>query len=247
MSKLTRVWNKGRHPAADDAYWHLRAPYGGVTQDFLFTREALAEALVRAQKQPEDVPRNWWRRFLGWLWLGMPLLLVVGCGALPFELKKKSSLETAETLNANQQSTASQTFRGHIAPIPVVKVEGKGNTMSLSLTPMDAQVEAGFAGGTRSKASSTMSMWEEYSRYLPWGISLILAGIGILVVLFALKKLRQSSAAANAAFGTADNFLAGQIDKLRAMATSDPSRAAVWEQQAGAMEKLRGKLGRQAP
>lgn len=79
---------------------------------------------------------------------------------------------------------------------------------------------------------------------IPSGVKLAYLGIGVLVVLFAIKKVVQSSSAVKATLSAADEAIAKQVRKLEgrlASATDDKQRSELLALLTE-LERERGKL-----
>lgn len=81
---------------------------------------------------------------------------------------------------------------------------------------------------------------------IPLGVNLGLLGIGILILLFALKRVRDSSLSVSAAYTAFDGILASQIRSLRerAMTSTDQSTITMLQAQLVELEAQRGRLAR---
>lgn len=81
---------------------------------------------------------------------------------------------------------------------------------------------------------------------IPIGVSIALAGIGILILLFAVNRVRKSSLAVNAAYQTFDTVLAQQIRAVRerAILATDNSTISMLNAQIADLEAQRGRLAR---
>lgn len=81
---------------------------------------------------------------------------------------------------------------------------------------------------------------------IPLGVNLALLGIGILILIFAIRKARQSSLAVDAAYQTFDTVLATQIRSVRdkAILATDNTTISALQAQIAELEAQRGRLAR---
>jgi hypothetical protein len=81
---------------------------------------------------------------------------------------------------------------------------------------------------------------------IPLGVNLILLAIGMLAVIFAINRARNSSLAVNALYQTFDSALAGQIRSVRerAILSTDNQTISMLNAQIADLEAQRGRLAR---
>lgn len=190
-------------------------------------------------------------------------LLLAGCGTLlpSTNQRSRSAQETSKSVAAQKQSLQ-KVVEGNKAP--EIRVGGWGNKVDFagryfeepqvtgidiapersSPRPYRERVEYSSELDTDHAADSASTWWSRTT--IPMGVNLLLLAAGILAVIFAVNRARQSSAAANAAFQVTDAGLASLIRSLRdrsAIAT-DPSRIAELQTQIAELESQRGRLAR---
>jgi hypothetical protein len=81
---------------------------------------------------------------------------------------------------------------------------------------------------------------------IPIGVSIGLVGVGVLILLFAVNRVRNSSLAVNAAYQTFDGMLAQQIRSVRerAILATDNPTISMLNSQIAELESQRGRLAR---
>ena len=156
----------------------------------------------------------------------------------------RSSEQLSRMVNGNQPQPSSE-----------MKIGGWGNKVDVTIPPAPPApvgVEPYREKVTYKanlNASEDDSLVETFSSKtsVPFGVSLILSGIGIIVLVYGIKMARSSSAAVDAAYRTADSLIASQIRSLRerAVLSSDQSVIAQLQSQVAEMEAQRGKLAAQ--
>ena len=181
--------------------------------------------------------------------------LVTGCSALlPSTNQRSQSAQESSKAIASQAQSISKVVRGQKAP--EIRVGGWGNKVEFSgRMPEERPVvgidlpyveETQFQSNlsTDHHADSTATWWSKST--IPMGVNLLLLAGGILAILFAIRRARQASVAADMAFGTMDSGLAMLIRSLRdkAAVSTDPSRIAELQTQIADLESQRGRLSR---
>jgi hypothetical protein len=97
---------------------------------------------------------------------------------------------------------------------------------------------------SRESGNGDQSLLGGLENTIPGGVKMIYAGIGILLILFAVKQIARSSAAVKATLGAADEALAKQVRKLEGRLqakTSDTEKAELYSLLRD-LEQERGKL-----
>ena len=150
---------------------------------------------------------------------------VTGCGSIPLaERQKNATTEVSEKWSRDQKERIK-------AVVGAVERSPDGGTVEWSVDSREAgNGDQSLLGGLESS--------------IPGGVKLIYAGIGILLVLFAVKQVARSSAAVKATLGAADEALAKQVRKLEGRLqakTSDTEKAELYSLLRD-LEHERGKL-----
>jgi hypothetical protein len=125
--------------------------------------------------------------------------------------------------------------------VPNVQQEPAANSSDNSYreeTVYSSNVDAADAEKTTTKDRKEIS--------IPIGVSIGLLGIGILILLFAVNRVRKSSLAVNAAYQTFDGMLAQQIRSVRerAILATDNPTISMLNAQIADLEAQRGRLAR---
>lgn len=151
--------------------------------------------------------------------------LLAGCSGLPLaERQSNATTEVSEKWSRDQKE------RFKIA-VGALQNNPEGGSVEVSVDNSESgNGDQSLLGGIESS--------------IPGGIKLVYLGVGILVVLFAVKKVTQSSSAVRAISNAADEAIAKQVRKIEgrlAGATDDKQRS---ELQAllTELERERGKL-----
>lgn len=110
--------------------------------------------------------------------------------------------------------------------------------------PYREEISYNVNSDSKDKGTSASSFMKEST--IPLGVNLALLGIGILIVMYAIKYARASSLSANAAYTAVDSALAEQIRAFRAKAitATDPQTITLLQSQIAEMESQRGKLAK---
>lgn len=187
-------------------------------------------------------------------------VLLTSCSLLPSHKTESQSLKTSESLKASQSETLRRITTGTPAPSRDVKVGGLLNRVELKSDPIPPGVaytsaapvvavqlprdEINYRSSLNTDADSDSAAKGKFSMSIPVGVSLLLAAAGILAVLFAIKRVRQSSAAVDVAMSAADQALKGRIQAFRdrAMLSTDPHEIAAANAHIASLEADRGKL-----
>lgn len=182
-------------------------------------------------------------------------LLLCGCGALlPSTSQRSQSAQESSKAVASQSQALKKVVEGNKPP--EIKIGGWGNTVEFSGKAPDDKPVVGVdvpyretteyksSLATDNDSSSKADFWSKST--IPMGVNLMLLAAGILAIIFAVNRARQSSAAANAAFQAADSGLASLIRSLRdrAATNTDPARIAEFQTQIAELEAQRGRLSR---
>jgi len=120
---------------------------------------------------------------------------VTGCGSIPLAERQKNA-----TTEVSEKWSRDQTERLGVA------------LGALEQSPTGGSVE--WTVDSRESGNGDQSLLGGLESSIPGGVKLIYAGIGILVVLFAVRQVARSSAAVKATLSAADNALAKQVKKL---------------------------------
>jgi hypothetical protein len=153
------------------------------------------------------------------------IVLVTGCGSIPLaERQKNATTEVSEKWSRDQKERIK-------AVVGAVERSPDGGTVEWSVDSSETgNGDQSLLGGLESS--------------IPGGVKLIYAGIGILLVLFAVKQVARSSAAVKATLSAADEALAKQVRKLEGRLqakTSDTEKAELYSLLRD-LEHERGKL-----
>lgn len=182
-------------------------------------------------------------------------LLLTGCGALlPSTNQRSQSAQESSKAVASQAQTLKKVVEG--SKPPEIKIGGWGNTVEFAGrlpdekpvvgidVPYRESVQYKSSLETDNHAASESDFWSKST--IPMGVNLMLLAAGILAIIFAINRARQSSAAANAAFQATDAGLASLIRSLRdrASTSTDPARIADYQTQIAELESQRGRLAR---
>lgn len=191
----------------------------------------------------------------------LTIFLLAGCGSLlPQERKESTSVKGTENLGSQQTERFTRATQGERTPVPVVTpapnltVSGTNNHVDVSYSPpAPAQrptVSSGFTETVeydqkgKQSAASTEDMSSFLGVTIPLGVKLALLAAGIFALIYAFRAVKNSSAAAKAAFETGDGVLAQHINRLRdrAIKTTDPKEAAAYMTDIASLESERGRL-----
>jgi hypothetical protein len=193
--------------------------------------------------------------------IALALLLTTGCGTLvPTERSNQSAVETADRLSARQSETFRRIVEGtkvESHELPPVKIGGLGNKVELTIENPPAQEfqpyppvsapyreETTYSANNQSESKSALDSITKFESTIPLGVKLTLLGLGIVVVIWAIKYALNASAAGKAAFSAADQSLASIIRGLRSEATTstDPLDLAWLNNKVAELESERGRL-----
>ena len=175
------------------------------------------------------------------------VLFLSGCGMLAGSKSKSESLQTAERINARQEATFRKVSDGNPGQSPDLTIRGKQNTVTYNFPPAPAQPphEETDLAQSSGQIAGTETSWLFKSKWtIPLGVSILLVGVGLLVLWFALGKIKRSSVAAAAAFKIADETVASCVERIGTkMATSTtPDENARNAAEMALLEKQRRKL-----
>jgi len=205
-------------------------------------------------------------------------LLFTGCAALiPAKRTTDTAVKTAESVNNSSAQSFEKTVEDtKPEPRASIHIEASGTNNTVTVTPERlpeapevstpsepvVTVKRAPAGplpahretvritsGSTGVASTTEAASGFQKVSIPLGVSIALVAIGILLLVYAFRKVRQSSAAVNAAYTAADEALASQINRYRTAASTsaDPLQMAQHNAAVAELEKARGKLAAQGP
>lgn len=150
---------------------------------------------------------------------------LAGCQGIPLAERQKNA-----TTEVSEKWSRDQTERLGVA------------LGALEQSPSGGALE--WTVDSRESGNGDQSLLGGLENSIPGGVKLIYAGIGILVVLFAVKQVARSSAAVKATLGAADESLAKQVRKLEGRLqakTSDTEKAELYSLLRD-LEHERGKL-----
>jgi len=210
------------------------------------------------------------------------LILLSGCSLIPLKRSQQEAFKGAEALAGTNALTIRRVVEGEkAAPVPHVTITGSSNTVTVASppalgsslrltgtpptvsapTPYREEIEVASAGGITSKLEQQLATRRTVS--LPMGVSLALAGVGLLIAIFAVKAARRSSAAIDQAVSFADSSMATAIRRWRTRIETLKSRAAastdqkeiadalreaeLWQSEITGHEIERGKLQNRVP
>lgn len=188
----------------------------------------------------------------------LPLLLLTvlcGCSAFSGSKSKSQSLETAERFTSQSEATLRRATTGNQPQGVALKVEGKNNTVTFDLPPGipynagQPAEEVEFSQSTGQKAGTDISWLAKSKWTIPLGVSILLVGVGLLVLWFALGKIKRSSVAAASMFKMADETIAGAVERIGAKMplATDPAENARLASEMSILEKARRKLHEKRP
>lgn len=151
--------------------------------------------------------------------------LLSACAGLPIaERQKNATTEVSEKWSRDQTERIK-------AVVGAVQASDTGGVVDVSID-------------SRESGNGDQSLLSDIESSIPGGVKLIYLGIGLLVVLFAVKKVTNTSAAARAIASTADEAIARQIRKLEGRLqgkTTDSEKAELMSLLRD-LENERGKL-----
>lgn len=133
-------------------------------------------------------------------WAGLCILCTIlpGCAGLPVaERQANATTEVSEAWSRDQKERIK-------AVVGAVSDHPSGGMVDVSID-------------SRESGNGDQSLFGDLASTIPGGIKMIYAGIGIIVLVGALKFLANSSRSARALMSAADNAAAKQIRKLEGM------------------------------
>jgi hypothetical protein len=195
---------------------------------------------------------------------------------VPSTSRRSSTTAEAATSSVKSSEQFSKIVSGQQKPaMAQLHVGGLGNKVELKIPQVDqvqpVQVDVRAVGVPRvhdtQPESTAQQPYREEIRYasnvdaadaeksaskerkdisIPIGVSIGLVGIGMLILLFAVNRVRKSSLAVNAAYQTFDGVLAQQIRSIRerAILATDNSTISMLNAQIADLEAQRGRLAR---
>ena len=136
-------------------------------------------------------------------------------------------------------------------PAPVVQVRGV-EVPRVSHEPAPDAVnqpyreETRYASNVDAADTEKTATADKKEASIPIGVSIGLVGAGVLILLFAFNRVRNSSLAVNAAYQTFDGMLAQQIRSVRerAILATDNPTISMLNSQIAELESQRGRLAR---
>jgi len=173
-------------------------------------------------------------------------LMLTGCSVLP--QNKTTTSTTAEHLEAAHNLSVQRAVEGDQRPNVSLSVCVSGSSNAVAVQFPNGQmtqpyhetldVDSGENTSVSNKLTGTLK------QALPWGISLLLIGAGVLLIIYAYKSAQKASPAIAAAFSTAETAIVGQLNKVdekldRARTAEEQADLAM---QARALERERASL-----
>jgi hypothetical protein len=156
------------------------------------------------------------------------IALVVILTSCSIPMNRESTLGQKQTDAA--KTTTDVVNEAAIQPADLeITVGEKGQTQIQVKQPV-AQQQKREADTTAQEAFAGEGQWTD-SLSIPLGASLILLGIGLLMLLLVFSILRRSSKALSAAWSWTDSAVSSKIETLRTMATADtnPDKVAAYK------------------
>jgi hypothetical protein len=165
------------------------------------------------------------KRYCETVFMVLTAWLLAGCAGIPLaERQTNATTEVSEKWSRDQK----ERFKVAVA--------------ALESNPQGGFVEVSMDNSESGNGDQSLLGGIENS--IPSGVKLAYLGIGVLVVLFAIKKVVQSSSAVKATLSAADEAIAKQVRKLEgrlASATDDKQRSELLALLTE-LERERGKL-----
>lgn len=173
------------------------------------------------------------------------LLTLTGCSSILGNKKKQSGEESTEKV-ASQQTA--QVVREAVSTPPIT-VGNVGESASVNFTVSPSQQKVETETGSKAQVSRDESWFSNSTVRLPISIALVIGGIGILILTFAIRyaiKAAKATNAGNAVLTLSDDIIARSIQSMRTLATvtTDPTITAHANGVIAEMESNRGKLAR---
>lgn len=177
------------------------------------------------------------------LYLVVMVFWLTGCSALvPSERQKSESVRASQDISTESEKTIERVFS---ATPQAVQQWGTG-VVSHPLPDIYEQVK--LTSRTATDAGSRESARGSFSSTIPLAVKLVLGGIGLFIIIFALKLGWSyiKSTGAGEALSLGDAVLAQQVRKLRerALTATDPTAKAQIAHDMAELEAERGKLGK---
>lgn len=159
-----------------------------------------------------------------YLSIGLMAAMLAGCSILPTKRTESAGVKTSEAISAQHDLTIESVFNS------AVRATNGGSIRIESHAAQDA-------GATEAIRST-------FARTIPVGVSMILFGVGGIIICIAIWLIRRSSTAADAAYRAADSGMARAINLARqkAVAAIDHREIAEAQQIIAELEAERGKL-----
>lgn len=200
--------------------------------------------------------------FLLWLFILVAVALAgAGCagGLLPQKRTESAAVKTSDSVATQQSLSVEKITEGEQAPVAAqtITISGVSNHVTIAEPPAPAamevlpaparstyrqsvKVESGADTAARSQEQARSSL----AISLPLGISIALFAGALLLLLFAVKKLRASSRSVDAMFTAGDTALANLIHRKESelKLASDAAAQARLATELAELEKQRGKL-----
>lgn len=171
-----------------------------------------------------------------------------GCGSLlPAKRSSSTNASSTEAISAGHSIAVEKMVETTLPPVAPVKIDGDSNIVDVHLetsAPLPAKTSVNARTSEALTTTSANQSARESSSTIPLGVNLALLGVGILIVLYAVKVARSSSVAVEAAYQTGDQVLARLIRRYRdeAMASTDPNDLAWLNSQVAHIEGERGRM-----
>lgn len=167
------------------------------------------------------------------------LILIICSSCTPFTGTRSGSRSSSDTVAEKQ---AADVVREGLTVPPIYVQAAKGSKVSVEVPAFEMKSAVKTAGSLQTESEEEKSWFSK--KKLPLTLSLCFGAVGLIGLVIAVKMIRSSSAAANAAFSVADNGLAAGIhavEAFQATATTDADNAKLATLK-GLLEKHRGKL-----
>ena len=133
-----------------------------------------------------------------------------------------------------------------VVQVRVVEVPRVQREPTLDAVNQTYREETHYASNVDAADTEKTATADKKEVSIPIGVSIGLVGIGVLILLFAFNRVRNSSLAVNAAYQTFDGLLAQQIRSVRerAMLSTDNLTISMLNAQIADLESQRGRLAR---
>jgi len=184
------------------------------------------------------------------MWLGLAsMTLLVGCSSLiPMKRSEQEGMKASQQIATEHELTVRKIFTGagtsgsrgeNRASAQAVRAQGNGLPAEAGTPNL---LELHDVARVASQGQEQARAW--YKQTVPVWVTLCGCGVGIIIIVFAVKYARRSSPAIDAAFGWADQEMAGVIRglKARAAASTDHEELADLNGHVAELEAARGRI-----